>query len=240
MRRFSLPLIPLLAVLMSVTIQAQVNLSAKDYVKRGITRFGKGDTNGALADFDRALELEPDLADAHLLRGKARRAKGNLDGAIEDIEDYEKAIELDPRLTSNNRDITQAFANRGFIRVNQLDLEGAIADFDKAIQVSPSDAESYIKRAEALLIKGNLADAITDFDKGIALNPRNSAASLAYAGRGFTRLLQGDEAEARKDFDKSIKLNVEGRIFLELHLKILETQIKEMKRRRAADQQRVA
>jgi hypothetical protein len=79
-----------------------------------------------------------------------------------------------------------------------------------------------------------------DFDKGLALKPPSSSASLAYAGRGFTHLLQGDEDEARKDFDKSIKLNNEGRIFLELHLKILETQIKEIKRRRAADQQSVA
>ncbi len=71
------------------------------------------------------------MTEAHLNRGKARRAKGNLDGAI---ADYEKAIELDARMTLNNRDITQAYTNRGFIRANQFDLEGAISDFDKAIR----------------------------------------------------------------------------------------------------------
>lgn len=237
MRRFSLPLISLLVLFACPTTQAQNLDSAKDCVKRGISRFSKGDNEGAIADFNKAIELNPRMTEAHLNRGKARRAKGNLDGAI---SDYETAIELDSRMTSNNRDITQAYTNRGFIRANQFDLEGAIADFDKAIKVSPSDADSYIKRAEALLIKGDLQDAITDFDRGIALNPPASAASLAYAGRGFTRLLQNNEDEARKDFDKSLKLNNEGRIFLELHLKILETQIKEIKRRRAADQQRVA
>jgi tetratricopeptide (TPR) repeat protein len=143
-------------------------------------------------------------------------------------------------MTSNNRDITQAFTNRGFIRANQFDFEGAISDFDKAIRVSPSDADSYIKRAEARLIKGDLPDAILDFDKGIALSTRSNTTSLAYAGRGFTHLLLGNEEEARKDFEKSLTLNNEGRIFLEIHLKLLETQIREMKRRRAADRQHVA
>lgn len=237
MRRFSYSLISLLVLFASAATQAQNLDSAKDYVKRGITRFSKGDTEGAIADFNKAIEMNPRMTEAHLNRGKARRAKGNLDGAI---ADYETAIELDSRMTFNNRDITQAYANRGFIRANQFDLEGAIADFDKAIQVSPSDADSYIKRAEARLIRGDLQDAVTDFDRGIALNPRSNAASLAYAGLGFTHLLQGNEDEARKDFEQSLKLNSEGRIFLELHLKILETQIKEIKRRRAADQQRVA
>ncbi len=85
-----------------------------------------------------------------------------------------------------------------------------------------------------------MQDAVVDFDKGIALSPRSNTTSLAYAGLGFTHLLQGKEDEARKDFEKSLTLNNEGRIFLELHLKILETQIKEMKRRRAADRQQVA
>lgn len=237
MRRVSLPLLSMLVLLGCVPVLAQELASAKEYVKRGIARFGKGDTDAALSDFDHAIEMNPRLAEAHLNRGKARRAKGNLDGAI---DDYERAIELDARLTSNNRDITQAFTNRGFIRANQFDFEGAISDFDKAIRVSPSDAESYVKRAEALLVKGDLLESIADFDRGLALKPDGNAASLAHAGRGFAHLLRGNEAEARKDFDKSLQLNNEGRIFLELHLKILETQIKEIKRRRAADQQRVA
>ena len=160
MRRFSLSLISLIVLFASAATQAQTPDSAKDCVKRGISRFSKGDTDGAIAEFDKAIKLDPRMTEAHLNRGKARRAKGNLDGAI---TDYERAMELDTRVTSNNRDITQAYTNRGFIRANQFDLEGAISDFDKAIRVSPSDADSYIKRAEARLVKGDLQDAIVDF-----------------------------------------------------------------------------
>lgn len=238
MRRFYLPLLSVLVLLASSQAQAQQNPdTAKDLVKRGLQRFSKGDLDGAVTEYNKAIELDPRLAEAHLNRGKVRRAKGNLDGAI---EDYERAIEIDPQIALNNRDVIQAFNNRGFIRVSQYDMEGAIADYDRAISVSPENSDSYIKRAEARLIKGDLREAVVDFDKAIALPPRASSAALAYAGRGFTYLLLGEEEEARKDFGKSIKLNVEGRIFLELHLKILESQIKEWKRRRAADYQRVA
>jgi tetratricopeptide (TPR) repeat protein len=87
------------------TVHAQNLRTAKDYLKRGVQRFSKGDLEGALTDYTTAIELNPMLAEAHLNRGKARRAKGDLDGAI---EDYERAIEIDPATAHNNREITQA------------------------------------------------------------------------------------------------------------------------------------
>jgi tetratricopeptide (TPR) repeat protein len=236
MRRFSCLLISFF-VLTLATVSGQELRSAKDYVKRGIARFGRGDIEGALNDYKQALQLNPRYADALVNRGKARRAIGDLEGAI---EDYEKAIDLDPRLPYNNLDITQAYANRGFIRVNELDIDGAIDDFDKAIKFFPTAADSYIKRGEARLIKGDLEAAVNDFDKAILLNPRGPTTSLAFAGRGYARLLQGKEEEAKRDFDKSVRLNGEGKIFLELHLRILDSQIKELKRRRAESQPKIA
>src|SRR2546423_2805303 len=129
-RRFSWLLV--LLILAAPVVQAQSLHSAKDYVKRGLTRFSKGDLDGAIGDYSRAIELDPRHADAHLNRGKARRAKGDLDGAI---SDYETAIGIDPRIAHNNRDITQAYSNRGFIRSNQMDLDGAISDFNRVIHV---------------------------------------------------------------------------------------------------------
>ena len=54
--------------------------SAKKLVKQGVERFSKGDIAGAIGEYDRALKLDPKLADAYLNRGKARRAGG--DGII--------------------------------------------------------------------------------------------------------------------------------------------------------------
>ncbi len=237
MKSISFLLLALLFVI-APTAQAQNARTAKEHVKRGIMRFSRGDIEGAINSYEKALEINPQFADALFHRGKARRAKGDLNGAI---SDYEASVEIDPRLAENNRDIASAYFNRGFIRTNGLEISDALADFDAAVKFNPRYAEAFIKRGEAQIICGDFAKAISDFDKSLELNPYQHLASLAHAGRGFAYLLQGDEEAAGKDFADSIKLNGEGKFFLELHLKLLEAQMKEMKRRqRDAQPVRVA
>src|SRR5207302_11149627 len=82
---------------------------AKKYVKHGIQLFEKGDTAGAIAQYDRALAINSKFPEAYLNRGKAKRASGDLDGAI---DDYEATAELSPQMVVNNRDVAQAYLNR--------------------------------------------------------------------------------------------------------------------------------
>jgi tetratricopeptide (TPR) repeat protein len=228
-------LIAVLALLaFASTALAQHSQSARKCVKQGIELFGKNDIAGAITEYDRAISLDPKLAEAYLNRGKARRAGGDLDGAI---ADYEVAAELDPGVAANNRDITQAYLNRGYIRSNRMDLDGALADFDHAIRLDPNDAEAYFKRGRAFLIVGNAKFAIADFDKSISLDDRNP---LVYAERGFARQKQGENGEAQKDFERGLKLNNDLRLMLDLHLLDLQMQIKEMQRRQAATRKNIA
>lgn len=216
------------------SVPAQRSDSAKKYVKHGVERFGKNDIAGAISDFDRAISLDPKLAEAYLNRGKAKRAAGDLDGAI---TDYEMMAELDLSMALNNHDITQAYLNRGYIRSNHMDLDGALADFDKAIQFDPNDADAYFKRGRAFLIVGNPKFAIADFDKSISIDDRNP---LVYAERGFARQAQGESTAAQKDFERGLKLNNDLRLMLDMHLLELQMQIKEMQRRQAALKKNIA
>jgi tetratricopeptide (TPR) repeat protein len=236
MRRIHILILPFLLLLAS-TAQAQNTRAAKDFVKRGITRFSRGDIEGAISSYEKALEINPQQADAFFHRGRARRAKGDLNGAI---SDYEACAQIDPQLAENNRDIANAYFNRGFIRVNSLELIEALADLGQAIKYDPGYTEAFLKRGEAHLILGELNKAIADFDSTLELNPYQRLASLSYAGRGFAKLLLGDREAAEKDFAESIKLNSDGKFFLELHLRLLEAQMKEVKRRRAAPPERIA
>lgn len=58
---------------------------------------------GAVADYDRAIALNPKYAGAYKSRGNARVKQGDLDGAI---ADYDRAIELVP-------DYAEAYFKRG-------------------------------------------------------------------------------------------------------------------------------
>jgi len=52
------------------------------------------DWDGAIADFDRALQFDPKLAQAYDNRGDAKTETGDFDGAI---ADFNRALQLNPK-----------------------------------------------------------------------------------------------------------------------------------------------
>ncbi len=63
-----------------------------------------------------------------------------------------------------------AFFNRGLVRQSQGDLDGALADFDRAIEITPDLAESYFYRGQLLLCRKNPSKAARDFNHFLALS----------------------------------------------------------------------
>ena len=75
---------------------AQSLKTAEEYNNRGLEKQGRGDIDGAIADYTSAVSLKAKastLATAYNNRANARISKNDLDGAI---ADYSKAIELQP------------------------------------------------------------------------------------------------------------------------------------------------
>ncbi len=69
------------------------------YYFRGIAYYENDNSEQAIKDYDRAIELDPKPpAEAHVLRGMAYNKKGNYEQAI---KDYDKAIELNPKLADS-------------------------------------------------------------------------------------------------------------------------------------------
>jgi tetratricopeptide (TPR) repeat protein len=211
--------------------------TARDYLKRGDIQLNRNNLVGAIRNYSKAIELDPSFADAYIRRGMARRAKGSLNGAI---EDFERAEEIDPESTYNNRHVADSYSNRGFIEMSDLQLGNAIDDFTKAIK-SHGDAVHYYRRGQARLIDEDLKGAIEDFTQALTFNPPNDfLLSMIYANRGYALRLQGKNDEAQSDFEKGIKRNSGQRMIIELHLRSLETQIKEMRRRRIEAQRNIS
>jgi tetratricopeptide (TPR) repeat protein len=67
--------------------------TAVDFNNRGLAMQAKGDFDGAISNFTKAIELKPDDGSAYYNRGSVKQDKGDLDGAI---ADFSKAIELKP------------------------------------------------------------------------------------------------------------------------------------------------
>jgi len=138
------------------------NQAEGELIDRGIAKGRKGDLKGALADFDKAIKMEPNDSVAYYNRAYAKRLSKDFKGAV---ADYNRTIELD----SVNAD---AFYNRGNVKaMNLKDLDGAIADYNRTIELNPQHSHAYYNRAIAKKMKGDKAGSDTDYKRAGEIDP---------------------------------------------------------------------
>jgi lipoprotein NlpI len=187
----------------------------------------KGDHDRAIADYNEAIRVKPDYADAFNNRGVTYDHKGDHDRAI---ADYTEAIRIKPDYAAafNNRGLayyskgdydsaiadyaaairlapnyTAAFNNRGLAYVLKENYEAAIADCTEAIRLDPKAANPHRHRAAAFVGKGDFDRALTDVEEAIRLNPKYAS---AYATRGVVFEKKGDLTRALADFNQALAL----------------------------------
>jgi tetratricopeptide (TPR) repeat protein len=83
----------------------------------------------------------------------------------------------------------------------------AKADYDKAIELSPTFKEAYINRAVNRFDAGDFTAALADFDKVVELDPSHAA---AYFNRGNTKKAMGDGEGAEADWQQAKALGLEN------------------------------
>jgi tetratricopeptide (TPR) repeat protein len=93
--------------------------------------------------------------------------------------------------------------NRGIEKAKDGNLDGAIADFDRAIKANPKDDAPYYNRAQARWLKKDRAGAIADYTRAIDLGSTNPA---AYNNRGNARAENNDRDGAIADYTRAIEL----------------------------------
>ena len=117
--------------------------------------FGK-----AIAEFNRAIRLEPGYAEAYRDRGYAYFYAGKNARAI---EDYSQAIRLDLKTTLHG---PSPYLLRGFSWVYERKYEKAIEDYNRIIDLEPENAVAWYNRGIAYKLLGKEARAKADMDKG--------------------------------------------------------------------------
>jgi tetratricopeptide (TPR) repeat protein len=127
----------------------------KEALNKGIDYFSNGMDAEAITEFTKAIEINPNNAEAYNARGIVYHYIGKYDQAI---ADYTKAVQVDP--THN-----KAYYNLGFIYSSMSNYDQAVTYFTKAIQAKPDYTEAYKSRAIAYFAKNEYDKAWEDVHK---------------------------------------------------------------------------
>lgn len=167
---------------------------AEAYVISGDFKASLGRYVEAIADYDKAIAIDPKYAAACNNRGDA---KSKLGRPADAISDYDQAIAIDPKNAA-------AYNNRGNAKIDLGHHAEAIFDFERAILIDPKHVDAYNNRGNAKTDLGRHAEAITDFDQAIAIDPKYA---LAYVNRGVAKVFLGRYSEAVEDCNQSITID---------------------------------
>ena len=109
--------------------------SAEFYIKRGIAQGKKGELDQAIADFNKALELNPRDARAYLGRGVAYGKKTQHDQAI---ADFTAALKFNPKLA-------KAYFGRAIAYTSQKNFDKAWEDVHKAQSLGAQIPQEFLE-----------------------------------------------------------------------------------------------
>jgi serine/threonine protein kinase/tetratricopeptide (TPR) repeat protein len=150
------------------------------YNGRAYIYFVQGRIDEALADYGRALELEPSFVGARSNRSYARFCCGDFEGAIEDCN---RAIEIDG-------DNAELLNNRGGAFLSLGREQAAMADFDKSIEINSGHSPAYFNRGFLKLCQSQNKAAIEDMMKAARLNSSSPVALIWLIALGQTVYLE--------------------------------------------------
>ncbi|PKL83399.1 MAG: hypothetical protein CVV24_05130 [Ignavibacteriae bacterium HGW-Ignavibacteriae-3] len=169
------------------------NKSQKDaekLYKSGVSKYESGHFNGAMQDLNSAIKSNPNYAEAYYYRGII---KGKLGGYRDAIKDFNKAIELNENLVKelinrrNDKDLLQYYDNfledsnsgsdvyartyysSGLVKNVFKDYEGAIADFNRVIEIYPRWGSAYVNRGLSHYYLSNKKNACVDWNQALRL-----------------------------------------------------------------------
>lgn len=148
----------------------------------------------ALADFDQALELSPNLPELLYSRGLSYHAFGRPEKAI---SDFNRVLELDVGYG-------KAYHHRGLSFLRLGDDEAALQDFARAIVLLPADADVRYNRGGYFADRDMFQKALSDYSEAIRLRP---TFEVAYVNRATVLMGLGEIEAAISDLLTAVELD---------------------------------
>jgi tetratricopeptide (TPR) repeat protein len=228
--------------------------TAEQFFQSAQSKWLRNDTEGAQADIEQALALDPDNPAYYLERANIRVAQRNYGQAI---EDFDLAIEKNAEGAVLQSVLSQRSVYHEMVgRVNDLinglsliishgfqysntyswranyylkvgDSEKAIADYTSAYQLNPDNPTYLLKRAQAYFKIKRYHEAIKDLDALLLSGDFHyKLAAGIHLWRGKTHLKLNDTEKALADFNQIAKLYGSNITFVDPmdYLRLIETE----------------
>ena len=184
----------------------------------GAANAGLKQYDKAIEAFQKAIEINPDYADAYNNMGIAFQDQGNLRAAV---EIFQKAISLNPNYA-------EAYNNMGVALQEQGKLKEAVEAFSRAVDIKPDFAHAFNNMGNALkdltFTSPNkyLNDAITALlDRKTSARPRDIATAATSLLKLNPKLQRQIQLKDKSDISKDLPNIIEELSELPLLLKLM-------------------
>lgn len=213
-----------------ISVSTAYATTAQEYMDWGYDKFKHGDYAKSINDFNNAIAENPNYAEAYAQRGFARQLLKDNIGAFEDLE---KAFKLDSNNTTYKgsyqtlkkliektkadiivatRDLSinpkniLAYQNRGLSKEFLSDIDGAIVDYTKAVELDKNNPILYSKLADLEYQASNYQNAMNHYSQAIILKEKNNLPTTEeYYQRGLVNKAMHLYTNAIADLDKALQ-----------------------------------
>jgi len=162
---------------------------------RGVLLANKTEFGAALRCLDRAIRLDPNLAEAYTNRGRVLMALGH-DKAGSALESFDKALRLSPGNMEALVDKAKALRSLGRTKEE-------LACYEKISKVVTDVPAIWIRMGDIELEEGNFHDAVTNYDNALSIDSEKVTA-LVHRAIGLSMIKRWNEAV--KSAEKATKL----------------------------------
>ncbi len=221
---------------------------ADAYFYRGLAKLSLDDYEGAVADCTLALERNKYKSEAYKVRGFALM---NLDKDSLAVEDFRHGLDYNPTdryflyykgvaetelkryddadttfrsLLRRHPRFDEALVARGHLNMLRGDTVGAIEDLDRALQLSKTQINAYLMKADIAASRRQWDNALTDMDDAIRLRPEEPG---LYVNRAYLRYNNEDFFGAMSDYNYALQLDPSN-IAATFNRALLRTEVKEL------------
>jgi len=178
----------------TIKLPESKDLETEEWNNKGVSLNNLGRYAEAINCCDKALEINPQDADALVNKGFSLERLGRFEQAIKCLNE---ALKINPQHE-------KAWSNKGVSLCSLGLFDEAIRCYDKALEINPKLADAWSNKGAILANSGCVDEAIHCYDKALEINPKLAS---AWSNKGNSLSSLGRFEQAIKCYEQALKIN---------------------------------